>query len=210
MKELYIVLIRAHTGIGSAARCLTGYPYTHIAVSLDRSLTDFLSFSRRYHSFPFDAGFMHEYRDFYAFGSHRDVGVKVFRLPVSDARYAKITAFLHRCAQDKSLRFNLFSMATMPLLGGFRIAKAENCMSFTAQIIRMSGCVHMDKSYWRYSIHDMDRLLADYYYFEGLLERRSSAQYESYMQPFCIIKYLRDAAELTGTLMRRMLTHRAV
>ncbi len=208
MNEIFIVLIRAHTGLGSIARRITGYPYTHIAVSLDRSLTDFVSFSRRYHSFPFDAGFMHEYRDYYAFGDHSDFEAKVFRLPVTDARLRRIRAFLRKCESDRELRFNLFSMATMPLLGGFRIPKAENCMSFTAQIIRMSGCVQMQKHYWRYSIKDMDRLLGNHLFFEGKLRRLPSPQYERYMQPFCIIKYLRDAAALNGTLARRMLTHR--
>ena len=60
MKWVYIVLIKAHTGLGAVARHITGYPYTHIAVSLDRSMTDFVSFSRRFHNFPFDAGFTHE------------------------------------------------------------------------------------------------------------------------------------------------------
>ena len=63
MKDIYIVLIKAHTGLGSIARRLTGYPYTHIAVSLDRSMTDFISYSRRYHYIPFDAGYTHDYRD---------------------------------------------------------------------------------------------------------------------------------------------------
>ena len=41
MKTVYIVLIKTHTGLGAVARRITGYPYTHIAVSLDRSMEDF-------------------------------------------------------------------------------------------------------------------------------------------------------------------------
>ena len=47
MRYIYIVLIKAHTGLGSIARKFTHYPYTHIAVCLDKSLTDYISFSRR-------------------------------------------------------------------------------------------------------------------------------------------------------------------
>ena len=32
MRYIYIVLIKAHTGLGSVARKFTLYPYTHIAV----------------------------------------------------------------------------------------------------------------------------------------------------------------------------------
>ena len=142
MKDIYIVLIKAHTGLGGAARWLTGYPYTHIAVSLDGSLRDFISFSRRYHNFPFEAGFTHEYRDFYAFGDHADFGAKVFKLKVGEQAYRKILAFIDE-RENGGYLFNLFSMATMPLLHGFCIAGAENCMSFTAQIIELSGVTEL-------------------------------------------------------------------
>lgn len=205
MNDIYIVLIEAHTGLGAVARRITRYPYTHIAVSLDASLTDFVSFSRRFHYFPFDAGFTHEYRDFYAFGSHRDFGVKVFKLPVSDAEYAEICTFISRCEQDKSLIFNLFSMATMPLLGGFRIKGAENCMSFTAQIIKRCGYIKMKRNYWRYSIKDMDALLHDFCIYEGRLKRIPSKQYSSYMRPFRIVKYVQDMVHLIYTLCKRII-----
>ena len=73
MKRIYICLVAAHTGLGQCVRRFSDYPYTHIAVSLDASLTDFVTYSRRRHSLPLDAGFMHEYRDYYAFGAHSSV-----------------------------------------------------------------------------------------------------------------------------------------
>lgn len=205
MKELYIVLIRAHTGLGGVGRKITGFPYTHAAVSLDASLTDFLAFSRKYHYFPYDAGFMHEYRDFYAFGKYQDFGAKVFRLPVSEKRYARLLSYFRRCEKDKDMRFNLFSMLTMQILGGLRIPKAEDCMSFSAKVACMSGSVKLKKPCWRYSLKEIDALLSDYCIFEGNIERKSSQQYEKYMTPFCIIKYLHDAAALICTLTGRLL-----
>ena len=60
MKYIYIVLIKAHTGLGSIARRITGYEYTHTAVCLNDRFDDFISYSRRRHYLPFDAGFTHE------------------------------------------------------------------------------------------------------------------------------------------------------
>ncbi len=165
MKYIYIVLIQAHTGLGRFARKLTHYNYTHIAVCTDRHLTDFITYSRRRHYLPLDAGFMHEYRDYYAFGDHQKVRVKVFRLPVRNANYADILRFISQCETDESQMFNLFSMMTMPLLHGFRIYKSHNCMSFTARVIALSGAVNMDKPYYRYSIKEMDALLQKYAFF---------------------------------------------
>ena len=138
MRELYIVLIQAHTGLGAVARRLTGYPYTHVAVSLDPGLRDFMSYSRRYHSFPFEAGFTHEFRDYYAFGDHRSFRAKVFRLELGEESYRQVLGYLDRCREPGRL-FNLFSMATMTVMGGFRIWRADNCMSFTARVCELSG-----------------------------------------------------------------------
>ena len=203
MKELFIVLIRPYTGLGSIARRFTKYEYTHIAVSLDNSLSEFVSYSRRYHSFPFDAGFAHEYRDYYAFGRHRSVKVKVFRLRMSDEKYSDILQYINACENDSDEIFNLFSMATMPILHGFRIYKANNCMSFTAKIIELSGLVDMEKPYYKYSIEDMDKLLSEHFYFEGKLRRKVSDNYENYMRSFEPIKYTSDMIKLISKLIIR-------
>ncbi len=207
MKDIYIVLIKAHTGLGGAARWLTGYPYTHIAVSLDGSLRDFISFSRRYHNFPFEAGFTHEYRDYYAFGDHADFGAKVFKLNVGEQAYRKILAFIDEREKGGYL-FNLFSMATMPLLHGFRIAGAENCMSFTAQIIELSGVTELKKPYWKYSIKDMDELLSAYLFFEGKITKRPTDQHPDYMEGFSMGRYFKGMAKLVFPLIKRLITRK--
>ena len=57
---IYIVLVKAHTGLGKVSRVLSGgYEYSHIAVCKDDRFEDFITFSRRRHYAPFDAGFMH-------------------------------------------------------------------------------------------------------------------------------------------------------
>ena len=206
MRYIYIVLIKAHTGLGSVARKFTRYPYTHIAVCLDKSLTDYISFSRRYHHYPFEAGFTHEYRDYYAFGEHRDYGVKVFRLPVEEDAYADILTFI-KDRETGGYLFNVFSMATMPLIGGFRIAGAENCMSFTAQVIEKSRAVSLAKPYWRYSIKDIDELLMKYQYFRGKISKRPCDRHDEYMQKFCIKRYLRGMAKLLIPLTKRLITN---
>ncbi len=204
MKDIYIVLIKAHTGLGKLAKTITGYDYTHIAVCLDRSLTDFITYSRRRHYLPLDAGFMHEYRDYYAFGRHDRVRVKAFKIPVTDSCYQEITDFISRCENDSEQMFNLFSMITMPIVHGFRIYKAHNCMSFTAKIIKLSGAVKMDKSYYRYSIKELDKLLSGYEFFEGYLKRVNSKDYEKYMEKPKLSEYMQLSANNVFKLLKRM------
>ncbi len=204
MKKLYVVLIKAHTGLGAVARKMTGYPYTHIAVSKDDSFTDFISFSRRYHFFPFDAGFTHEYRHYYAFGKHGSFGTKIFELELTDEKYEAVMTFISECENDSLRIFNIFSMATMPLIGGFRIWHADNCMSFTAKCIELSGTVKMEKPYWRYSIKDMDRMLSEHVIFEGELKPESRPD-DDYMKPFSLPGYLAGMITVFSKLIFRMI-----
>lgn len=208
MKTIYIVLIAAHTGLGKIVRRFTSYPYTHIAVSFDPTLTDFVTYSRRRHYVPLDAGFMHEYRDYYAFGTHMSVPVKIFALPVSDDAYERILRFIEGCESDSAQMFNLFSMVTMPMIHGFRIYKTHNCMSFAAKILLLSGKVPMERPYWRYDIREMDRLLSRYFRYEGNLKRMASEDYEQYMKKPPLSHRLAVSVKCIGELLRRCIAER--
>lgn len=206
MKKLYIVLIKPHTLLGSAARKISGYEYTHIAVSLDSSLTDFISFSRRRHYQPFDAGFMHEKRDFYAYGNYRYFKVKIFRVDITDEIFTRVIKFITSCENDSELVFNLLSMVTMPVFHGINIYKAYNCMSFSAKILQLSG-VNLSKPFYRYSIKDIDKLLDGKCVFEGKIPRIPSAEYKAYMKKSTFCEYIKNmlglSAELIGRLVKK-------
>ena len=178
---VYVVLVKAHTGLGSIARAVTGYEYTHIAVCLEEPFSDFITFSRRRHYAPFDCGFMHETLECYAYGKHNRVKLKVFEVPTDDAGLARIKSYIADIEADPEYIFNLYSMATMPILHGFKIYKALNCMSFVARIIEMTGAVKLSRKYYRYSIKDMDRLLTGYLYKEEFFYKKS-AQDGGYMK----------------------------
>jgi len=168
---IYIILIKAMTGIGKFARKLTKYDYTHIAISLDDSLTDFISFSRRNHYAALDSGIMHEYRSCFAFGNIEEFGAKVFKLPVSKEKKENIIKFIYDLENDTDYLFNLFSMLTMPVFHGFRIYKTHNCMSFVGLIIKKTESVEMKRMYFKYSIAELDNLMIDYLFFEGNLKK---------------------------------------
>ncbi len=203
MRNIYIVLIKAHTRLGSVARKITRYEYTHTAVSLNGSLTDFVSFSRRRHYMPFDAGFMHEKRDFYAFGKYTYFKAKVFRLNITDENFSEVMKFIRGCESDTELIFNLISMATMPVFHGINICKAYNCMSFTARILQLSG-TKLSKPFYKYSIKDIDELLSDKCIFEGKVFRIPSLEYEEYMKKSPPFEYFKYGFRLSAELIRRM------
>lgn len=158
-KYIYIVLVRAWTGLGFIARRVMSYEYSHIAVCLKEPLEDFITFSRRNHYTPWNCGFMHETMESYLFGKHESVKLKVFKVPVDDEKFENIVSYIDEVENDKSIKFNIFGMITMPILHGVYRKKKHNCMSFTGKILEISGSVKMEKPFYKYNIKEMDNML---------------------------------------------------
>lgn len=204
---IYIVLVKALTGLGRIARKITRYEYTHIAISLDENLEDFITFSRRKHYSPFDAGFMHEKREYYAFGKNKNVKVKVFKIKISQYNKEKIIEYIDKIENDKEYIFNFYSMITMPIFHGIRIFKAHTCMSFVGRVIELSECVELKKKYYKYNIKEIDDLLKGYLLSEVNLEKNNEDN--KYMKKENIIINLQKFFKLNGQLIYRMLFKRS-
>ena len=182
---IYIVLVKALTGLGKFARLTGKYEYTHIAVCLDEKLDKFYTFSRKKHYSPFDCGYMTETLDCYAFGKNKNVKLKVFKIPTSEKNKDKIEKYIKKISKDPEYIFNFYSMITMSIIHGFKIYKAHNCMSFTSKIIEMSESIKMKNPYYKYNIKELDDLLEDYLYKEDYFkkEKIETKDYTKYIGP---------------------------
>lgn len=206
-KNIYIVLVKAHTGLGKFARFFSKYEYTHIAVCLDDELNDFITFSRKKHYSPFESGFMHEYIDYYAFGKNESVKLKIFKIPVNNENYIEIESYINQIENDKDYIFNIYSMATMSIFHGFKIYKAHNCMSFVSKIIELSNTVNMEKKYYKYNIKELDLLLKEYKYEEKEFIRGNNINKE-YMNKVGIFKNIKLFVSLNCKLLYRLVVKR--
>jgi len=206
-KYVYVVLVKALTGLGKFARLTGKYEYTHIAVCLNEKLDKFYTFSRKKHYSPFDCGYMIETLDCYAFGKHQEVKLKVFKVPVSKTNKNKIEKYIENISNDSEYVFNFFSMITMSVLHGFKIYKAHNCMSFVSKVVELTDSVDMSKEYYKYNIKDIDNLLNKYFYKEGYFKKIKIEQKE-YMKYVSIIKNIVYFIKLNATLIYRMIVKR--
>ena len=152
--HINIVLVKSLTILGKMARLRDPYEYTHISMSFEENPGDFVSFARRKHFAPFDAGFVHETVSDYAFGKNSEVKLKVYSLPVTEKQYQRITAYVKYLEQDPELIFNFYGM----FRPGFRVWKAYNCMSFIGRILSMAE-LPMDRRFDSYTIPQMEELL---------------------------------------------------
>lgn len=205
-KYVYIVLIKALTNLGKFSRRISRYDYTHIAVSFNEDLKDFVTFSRKKHYSPFDAGFMHEKIENYAFGKNNKVKVKIFKIPISNENKVKIIEYILKIENDKDYIFNLYSMLTMPIFHGIKIYKALNCMSFVSKIIELTDSIKMEKEYYKYSIKDIDDLLKKFLLKECYLKKDKDDI--EYMERVGILVNLKMFFKLNGKLIYRLIFKR--
>ena len=201
---IYVVLVKALTGLGKFARLTSKYDYTHIAVCLDEKFDKFYTFSRRKHYSPFDCGFMIETLDCYAFGKHKNIKLKIFKVPVSKENKEKIEKYIENVSKDSKYIFNFFSMMTMPIIRGFKIYKAHNCMSFVSEIIELSDTVNMSKPYYKYNIKEIDELLTDYLYKEDFFDKKE-IETKGYMSYVGLIKNTLYFINLNCKLIYRLI-----
>ena len=201
---IYVVLVKALTGLGKFARLTGKYDYTHIAVCLDEKIDKFYTFSRRKHYSPFDCGFMIETLDCYAFGKHKDVKLKIFKVPVSKENKEKIEEYIESVSKDSEYIFNIFSMMTMSIFHGFKIYKAHNCMSFVSKIIELSDTVNMSKAYYKYNIKEIDELLNEYLYKEDFFDKKK-IETKGYMNYVGLVKNTIYFIKLNSKLIYRLI-----
>ena len=206
---IYIVLVKAMTGLGKFARKFSKYEYTHIALCLNDKLDDFITFSRKKHYALFDAGFMHETIDCYAFGNNKKIKLKIFKVPLTFDNKEKIIKYISEIENDNDYIFNLYSMATMPLFHGFRIYKAFNCMSFISKIIELSASVSMSKKYYKYNIKELDNILTKYTYDENYFYKTKNENKE-YMKRVGFINNMFMFLRLNAKLIFRIIFKRGL
>lgn len=201
---IYVVLVKALTGLGKFARLTSKYDYTHIAVCLDEKFDKFYTFSRKKHYSPFDCGFMVETLDCYAYGKHKNIKLKIFKLPVSKENKKRIEKYIENVSKDSEYIFNFFSMVTMSIFHGFKIYKAHNCMSFVSKIIELSDAVNISKPYYKYNIKEIDELLTEYLYKEELLEKKK-IETKGYMNYVGLAKNILYFIKLNSKLIYRLI-----
>jgi len=171
MKNVYVILPQSETGIAKIARFITKYPYSHVTISLDDNLEVFYSFSRIFHDTPFISGYVKEYRSHLASKKNVKLNCKIFKIPVCDAEYESIVAFMKEIEADDTLLFNYLSMATLPIFGGFEVANTYNCGAFVARAINRIHRITLHKKDYKFFPKDFEILLEnEYLYFEGALD----------------------------------------
>ncbi len=151
---VYLMISRTPTRFGSVLRRLGGIRYNHAAISLDPQLDRLYAFARRQHNACLVGGLVHESVSRYTLGGHEPVNVVIFRVPVTEQQFCWVEQTIERIGADHEYKYNLFSVVSYPLTGGFQTYKAYSCIEFVMYILSHLG-YRLDRPLYRYKPDDL-------------------------------------------------------
>ncbi len=140
MKNIYIVLTQSGTFFSRFLRCITGRPYNHASLALNKSLNEFYSFGRKIPTNPFIAGFVIEHKDTGVFEIFPKSPAIVIELPVTNEQYDSIEKTINDFKENIEIyKYDLINLAFV--YSNYHI-KRENrffCSQFIAYLLNTSG-----------------------------------------------------------------------
>ena len=157
MPYLYVILSRTTTGAGKLIRSCTHSYYNHVSMTLDKDLSNIVSFARFSIDTPMYAGYVAEPVERFLYEG-RPVPVRVFRVEISEEKAKHLADFFTLAGKkDCGLLYNYFGA----LLTLFRIPcpipGAYTCLSFASTVL--------GKSYR--TLQDLERDLLPYEVYHG-------------------------------------------
>lgn len=138
-KYIYIVLTRTNGGIPQMIRTVTGDCYNHASVAFSATPHLLYSFARIHNISPLVGGPVAEYLCRFTHGGQARVPAAVFAISVTPETYRRARRIVRRIFNDDEYIYNLLSVASYPMLGGFETYKAYSCSEFVAVLLHLIG-----------------------------------------------------------------------
>lgn len=207
--NLYILTSVTPTKTGKIIRTLGKTTYNHCAISLDPELKRLYAFARKKYNTVFLGQLVHETVRRYTLGKNDMVPVSLFKIPVTLTQYKWVQQEISRIQNDKQYRYNLFSVISYPIRGGFKTDKAFSCVEFVMHLLEGVD-IHFDKEGYQIRPDDLAELLKEYIFFEGnLLDYVNDDEDDPEFFAPLSIREVRDTAVTIFELSRRLVTHKA-
>lgn len=200
MNYIYVVFLAPNTRMGKSIRYFTSNRYSHIAISLNRSITKMYSFARKKYRLPLSGGFIEEYPIHY-FSTSDDIPLKISRVPVSSDIYTRLVSTIEDFKSRKDdMIYNSIDAVTASLLHKpTPIRDCFTCISFCCHLLGVRNI---------YTILELEALLQDTVIFEGYyMEYVEDFEYKdsSYFESVGIVKIIGSTFSHFGRLFARLI-----
>lgn len=203
-QHLYIMISNTNTGVGKLIRKRTKYPYSHVSMTLDPTLSKWVSFARFQKQTVFAGGFVVE--DVQRFASlDTYIQVRIFQIPISDEYYDKLSDLFSLAGKDrKYFLYNLFDAFLGAFRHRFRIHGCYTCLGFANAILGTDFI-------W---ISELAEYLNDYFFYEGnfwdLVQWEDPDPNNSYLQPVPFQKQVEVTIWMITNLLYRKIRNKHI
>lgn len=175
-RQIFILVSQTDTGVARLIRKVSGYPYNHVSVALDPSLTKWYSFARYAQDVALHGGLVSESPQRLC-APNGDIQVRVYRLEIPEEKarqLERITAFADD--PESGLIYNHFDALACACGTRLSLPNCHTCLSFACEILDQR---HV-------SIASLCEALAPYQFYEGPmtgLVKVSDSREEAYFTP---------------------------
>lgn len=177
-KYVYVALLYIPSGVGEFVKFWTRYGYSHVTFSFDENLETNHAFSRVKENTPFVGGYVCERKSYYTSGKDVDIDTIIYKIPVTEQEYHNIEEYIELIKNDKEYLYNMYSMCTLAVIGGFVTYKAMHCTEFVVKILSMISAVTLTKKWYKYLPKDINHDLEQFIVYQGILDTKGTSRDE--------------------------------
>lgn len=210
---VYIVISQTTSRFGGMIRKVLGCYYNHASIAFDEKLENLYSFGRFKQRMPLLAGLIKEYPARFLVGKQQQVPVCIYQIPITEEQYRNGLKRIQEISEDEDeYLYNLFSVLSYPLSGGFATYKAYSCVEFVAHMVHyMNIPLTVKKPAYAYTPEELGRALNQNIYYEGNLLEYCHGNIGDASQFFAQPELLPEtakSAEIFGRLLFRVARQR--
>ncbi len=137
MKTIYLLLTKTDTVLSNIIARVTGDPYTHVAISLNKELTELYSFGRKVKNNPLKAGFIKEHLVGSIYEENLHCDCAVYKANITDEQYEKLTLELIKMRSEQNkYKYNLLGLLNFILHINLKRKNKYFCSEFVAEMLR--------------------------------------------------------------------------
>lgn len=198
-ESLYLMISRTMGGMGRLIRCFTRCEYNHVSLTLDPTLSTWVSFARYRCNMPLYGGYINEPAERLLFRGG-DIPVRIFRIAITPEKHRQLEQLFSSAGDPASgMIYNHFDALATTMGRSVSVVNAYTCLGFASRVLE-----------YRYrNIRELDDRISDCLVFEGCLGellQDSGSREDEYFVPMGILTgtwaTLRNLAKLSVRVVR--------
>lgn len=169
MKKIYVLLMHTSTIPANFVKFMTGYKYSHVAISLDKSCSTIYSFGRKKINSILDAGFTVENKNGEFFKKFNNTYCKICELIVTEEQYENITNTIRFMeSNEKMYKYDFIGTAFRYLNIPLYFENKYVCSYFIASLLEENNIYNFNKKSYFVKPKDFEKLISTNEIYTGM------------------------------------------